>query len=903
MKKSTAPVKRLARARIVELNGTAERVELLLLTFMAPLWGIVFPLIGLTQLGNYGGAVIICASLFCLLHFLHLNNDRFSFEEKGVRLPGVDNRVVPYANLERIYLKTASPPVLAIEYMPLSNIFPESKEREPGIFEIQHLTEENARELWSLFATHLKSCAISLDVRDKLINWRIQAGDQAPLSIGPNVPSTRAIKGSPLPETGSTHNAEIARDLSMLLELKPFDPVKLVGQYMVSYSDTFKKTWLTCWSIVAAVAYPLTIASMVAIPLAEHHAIAGTVTSAVPQTQMSITDWFSNYGEQMTKVSQASIEQFFGNHLGAIGLVVLLYFAITKFMRYANAPDSMFIDYLGITTEKRSAQGVKPLGHRSWKTIESIGLLRPTERSNSSRWSVVFGCGTEKQPIAIPFKAFSSDRLRQQFIDCLDTWGRRIHIDPNLLEALAPRGQASYTELWLSALSAAPKIDELTPHSVGLRLQNRVYEIESQLASGGQGVAYLARKLKANVAVKDAEAAASGEKTSSEKTSGEKISAPEAVEQAGEKTDECSLPQEIAAGEYEQVVLKETVLPIYVDNRARAKALARFERDAKLLASLEHPLIVKLEDFFVENNRAYLALEYIHGKTLKEKVDSEGPLEEEEVRRLALMMTDILDYLHNRTPQVVHRDFTPDNLMLTSEGQIKLIDFDVALEQSSFSQTNATIVGKQAYIPLEQFRGKPSSQSDIYALGATLYYLLTGEEPSALQSSRPKELRPEVSETLDDIIAKATAVDPGDRVQSAAALRQLLLGPGDVQVGNISIIEIIEADSPEGNIGGESKPLPGAVKLVVAPEPATENAGEISGTIVALSLKESSEDTSAEGAPDSATKTEAQAEAELTPEISAVISEEILEETTEPEAEKSADIANSSTRDAIAEVG
>lgn len=379
---------------------------------------------------------------------------------------------------------------------------------------------------------------------------------------------------------------------------------------MVSYSDTFKRTWLTCWAIVAGVAYPVSIIGMLAAPLSEHNVIAGSVSRAMPETQGSITDWLSNNGGHLTEISQKSLEQFFGNHLGAIGLFVLLYFAIYKFMRHLNDPDSMYVDYMGITTQKRTAAGVQPKEHRSWKTIETIKLLRPHERSNSSRWSIVFDCGKDKDKISIPFKAFSSDRIRQQFIECLDTWGRNIQTDPNLLEALAPRGQASYTELWLSALSEAPKIEELTPHSVGLRLQNRLYQIESQLASGGQGVAYLARKLKSRAEEISQPVESNGTVASETTDNAETFKSSPAAQEPLQSAEEA---------EYEQVVLKETVLPIYVDDRARAKALARFERDAKLLASLEHPLIVKLEDFFVENNRAYLALEYIHGQTLKEK--------------------------------------------------------------------------------------------------------------------------------------------------------------------------------------------------------------------------------------------------------------------------------------------
>ena len=761
MKKSAVPAKRQARARVIELNGPAERVELLLLIFMAPLWGIVFPLIGLSTLVSniYTGGTLIGASFFCFLHFLHLNNSRFSFEEKGVRLPGVDHSVHPYANIKRIQMESLKPLILAVEFLPNNAVVTEGAAAPKPIvqlFEVQHLTEESAKQLWSLFAMYLKACTISMDVRDKFVNWRVLAsgtlsGDK--LATDQKFPDEIEKERQDEHKQGSSdHESQIARDLSLLVDLKPFDPLKYIGQYMVSYSDTFRNTWLSFWTMIAGIAYPVCIYSTVINGLKERmpeasKGISGSGTTTIGSFPNPLEQPIS--GDNMKQALEAGMHQvmdLFGNHWGAIGLGVLLVFVTIKFIQYLNEPDSIRIDYMGITTQKRTAAGVQPREHRGWKTLEAIHLIRPNEKSNSSRWTIVFEANKEKTDVAIPFKALSSDRVRQQFVECLATWGRNVAIDPALLEALAPRNETSYTELWLNALTEAPNLQAHMPHSVGLRLQSKDYQIESQLASGGQGVAYLARKI------------VDGEPTGAE------------------------------------VVLKETVLPIYVDEKARVKVLGRFEKDAKLLASLDHELIVKLEDFFVENNRAYLALEYISGKTLKEKVDSDGPMTEEEVRRLAIMMCDILIYLHGRTPPVVHRDFTPDNLMLTKDGKIKLLDFDVAMEQSSFSQANATIVGKQAYIPLEQFRGKPCPQSDIYALGATLTYLLTGEEPAALQASHPRESNGAVSEELDQLIARTTAVEVADRIETAQQLRDLLVGSVNTREESVSLAVPVEEE-------------------------------------------------------------------------------------------------------------
>src|SRR5262249_46009135 len=144
------------------------------------------------------------------------------------------------------------------------------------------------------------------------------------------------------------------------------------------------------------------------------------------------------------------------------------------------------------------------------------------------------------------------------------------------------------------------------------------------------------------------------------------------------------------------------------------KVLDHIQRQAELLKRIEHPQIVKLVDLFVEDQRAYLVLEHIPGESLRELVDREGPLPEEAVISLGIQMCDLLAHLHCQSPPVIHRDFTPENLIHTKEEQIKLIDFNVA--QQMESKATRTVVGKHSYIPPEQFRGKASTQSDIYAM-------------------------------------------------------------------------------------------------------------------------------------------------------------------------------------------
>jgi serine/threonine protein kinase len=147
-------------------------------------------------------------------------------------------------------------------------------------------------------------------------------------------------------------------------------------------------------------------------------------------------------------------------------------------------------------------------------------------------------------------------------------------------------------------------------------------------------------------------------------------------------------------------------------------------------------------------------------------------MSQEAVLAIAGQLIDILQYLHDLEPAVVHRDFTPDNLIIDGEGRIKLVDFGVAIEGGQQSRSN--IVGKQNYLPPEQVAGKACPQSDIYAMGATLYYLLTGLEPEPLSQSNPKDINASVGEALNELVQSATALDLSQRLADAQTARDIL---------------------------------------------------------------------------------------------------------------------------------
>ncbi len=218
------------------------------------------------------------------------------------------------------------------------------------------------------------------------------------------------------------------------------------------------------------------------------------------------------------------------------------------------------------------------------------------------------------------------------------------------------------------------------------------------------------------------------------------------------------------------VILKEAVIPLNADAASKAKALEMFGREARILKSLSHPNIARVLDHFVENDRHYLVLEHINGLDLRAYVKEHGPQPERLIMRWTFEIADVLKYLHSQEPPIMHRDVTPDNLVLDRSGAIKLIDFGAANEL--LTTATGTLVGKQSYIAPEQFRGKAVTQSDIYALGCTLYYLATGKDPEALSQSELSEELAEKMPTLNNLIKSCTEMELEDRLPTMQLIEE-----------------------------------------------------------------------------------------------------------------------------------
>ncbi|HEY9732792.1 MAG TPA: serine/threonine-protein kinase [Drouetiella sp.] len=213
-----------------------------------------------------------------------------------------------------------------------------------------------------------------------------------------------------------------------------------------------------------------------------------------------------------------------------------------------------------------------------------------------------------------------------------------------------------------------------------------------------------------------------------------------------------------------QIIVKEAVIPKNSSEALRTKAIELFNREALLLTQLNHPNIAKVYDHFVENEHHYEVLEYIDGLDLRRFVKERGPQPEDFVLNWAEQICEILIYLHSQNPPVIHRDLTPDNLVLRVDGKLVLIDFGAA--NAFVGTATGTMVGKQSYMPIEQLRGKSVPQSDIFSLGGTIYFLLTGEDPRPLEPSQVKN-NSNISTKLNPFLARCTAVEVADRFRSS----------------------------------------------------------------------------------------------------------------------------------------
>lgn len=393
-------------------------------------------------------------------------------------------------------------------------------------------------------------------------------------------------------------------------------------------------------------------------------------------------------------------------------------------VRWQLTKNSLFIDNNGINIPLLSENHLISGGFLPWSSITKVRIF-PASESDWQKRSLVF-FREKKRPLHINLNRLKPEALEHLLLS-IDAWGVELAKDSTIHElqqqmrAITATNQIelSYTDMWEDELRRRFLSTAFMPVEPGSILRNGSLKIMRQLAMGGLSAVYLAQ------------------------LDGKEL-----------------------------VVLKEAVIPDDAVDSVRKKAQEMFEREAQFLMKLEHPGIVRVLDYFMDSGRHYLMLEHINGQDTRQLVKQNGPQKESTVVKWAQEIAATLKYLHEQDPPIVHRDLTPDNLVLREDGSIMVIDFGAANE--FIGTATGTLVGKQAYIAPEQLRGKAVTQSDLYALGCTLFYYLTGKEPEALSTSDPRTEKPDVTTELAELITTLTQMEAAERYQSAQQLMPVL---------------------------------------------------------------------------------------------------------------------------------
>ena len=258
------------------------------------------------------------------------------------------------------------------------------------------------------------------------------------------------------------------------------------------------------------------------------------------------------------------------------------------------------------------------------------------------------------------------------------------------------------------------------------------------------------------------------------------------------------------------------------DESVREYTIKRFTSEAELLVELDHPSIPKVVDYFCEEGfKYYMVMDFIEGRDLYTYIAEKGKgLPEITVIKWGIEVCDVLDYLHSRAQPIIHRDLNPTNLIVRDrDKRLVLVDFGFARSVDPNAQSIKTSVGTATFSAPEQCVGYPQTKSDIYSLGATMHFLLTGQQSNLSYFAPIKTIRPDISDKTERILTKALEFNPNDRFPTAGVMADALseifeaLTINSVGKREDFLDEVHKISSHKPPLSGVKKDIPGGKKI------------------------------------------------------------------------------------------
>ncbi len=433
-------------------------------------------------------------------------------------------------------------------------------------------------------------------------------------------------------------------------------------------------------------------------------------------------------------VGVAAAYSFVGSLLFQHGvtLVAVPYLLVGSMLLFIAAlliqDDRMYMDRLSFIIPSRN-----PLLFNSkvlWSRIEELSIVDLKKNTSGSRFAIRLheASGENHDILLSALQREDLDDLRETIeayaphikgLVLLRDLERFFDFEHKRLEGV------SYTQLWESGAALSFGLTSFTPLTPDTLLQEQ-FRVEKQIAAGGFSAVYV-----------------------------------------------------VKGDDGERFVVKESVVPFNLDPELKDKAQEQFEREARLLTKLNHPRIANVYDHFVENGRSYLRMQYIEGDNLRAHIRACSAASEAVVIAWLAELAEILTYLHELAPPMVHRDLSPDNILVGKDGRLVLIDFGAANE--FVGNATGTLVGKHAYMAPEQIRAAAEPRSDLYSLGACAYFCLTGRDPEPIRRSSPRAHGANISDWCEDLVKRLTNLDRDERFASSRECLEFLRKPGRAQ--------------------------------------------------------------------------------------------------------------------------